>query len=180
MVRVIRKQVVKKTLDLLRDVANEKPEEYKSFWAQFGAVLKEGMHYEPQHKDQLVDLLRYESSRGEGLVSLKEYVERMPEEQTAIYYGIGPSLQMLESSPHLENLRQRGFEVLYMVDTIDEWAVKTLGTYEEKSLVSAMASDLELADTDEAVVTLERLIADFPESERAASAQERLTRHGLR
>ena len=143
-VQTMRKQVVKKTLDLLDDVAENRPADYLEVWANYGAVLKEGLHFEPEHKDRLVKLIRYESTKGEGLVSLADYVERMPEGQDKIYYAYGPNRKLLENSPHLEVLKNRGYEVLLMTDGIDQWAVSALAEYEEKPLVSAMTAELDL------------------------------------
>jgi len=149
-VRLMRKQVVKKSLDLLQSIADEKPEAYAELWAHYGNILKEGLHYEPQHKERLAKLVRFGSSKEEGLVSLTDYVERMPEEQPAIYYAIGPSRAQLESSPHLEVLKAKGWEVLYMVDTIDQWAVQSLDEFNEKKLVAATDAELDLGkDGDE-------------------------------
>ena len=121
--KVIRKQVVKKTLDLLESIAADKPEDYAKIWDTYGKVLKEGLHYEPDFKQRLSKLIRYESSAATGLTSFEAYVERMPEGQNAIYYSLGASRQLVESSPHLEGFRKKGYEVLYMTDPIDQWAV---------------------------------------------------------
>jgi len=88
--------------------------------------------------------VRYESSKGEGLVSLAQYTSRMAEGQSALYYAIGPSKQMLQASPQLEGLRQRGYEVLFMIDGVDQWAVEGLGEYDGKKLVNAMEAGLKL------------------------------------
>ena len=144
LVQAMRKQVVKKSLDLIADIATNKPEDYKTLWEQYGAILKEGLHFEPKQKDRLIGLLRFQSSKAEGLTSLREYVDRMPEDQPAIYYAIGHSLRQLESSPHLEVLKKQGWEVIYMVDTIDQWAVGALDEFEDRKLVSAMTADLDL------------------------------------
>jgi molecular chaperone HtpG len=143
-VRVIRKQVIKQALDLLDEIAEKRPDDYKALWKNYGAVLKEGVHFDPEYKDRLEKLFRYESSKAEGLTSLAEYVSRMPEGQSAIYYILGPTRRTVESSPHLESLKARGFEVLYMTDPVDEWAVRALSTFGEKPLRSAMDEKLEL------------------------------------
>lgn len=148
-VQTIRKQIIKHALDMLKEVAQERPEDYASLWKSFGPVIKEGLHFDPEFKDRLLPLLRYESSTREGLVSLDEYVEKMPEEQAAVYYALGPNRATVENSPHLESLRKKGFEVLYMTDPVDSWAVENLDAYKEKSFVSAMKAELTLDEEDD-------------------------------
>ncbi len=144
-VRVIRKQVVKQLLDLLDETAKDSAR-YGEFWGTFGNVLKEGLHFEPEHKDRLAPLLRYDSSHGAGLVSLAEYKARMPEGQKAIYYVISESRGLAERSPHTEALRKRGYEVLYMTDAVDSFAVEGLEEFDGLPLVSVTGSDLKLDD----------------------------------
>jgi len=148
-VRAIRKQVVKRTLDLLDELAKDRPEDYQKFWASFGTVLKEGLSIEYEYRDRLSELVRYESSSETGLTSLPEYVKRMGDSQSAIYYIVGESLKAIVASPHLETLRNRGYEVLFMTDPVDEWATDALREYGGKPLVSAMRADLKLNETDE-------------------------------
>jgi len=154
--RAIKKQLVKSTLDMLDTMAEGKPEDYATFWKSFGVQVKEGVAVDWEYKERLAKLLRYASSRaasgegtGDGMTSLHDYVARMPAGQEAIYYVLGESLRSVESSPHLEELRKRGYEVLYMTDPVDEWAAEALRTFEEKPLVSAMRADLKLDETDE-------------------------------
>ena len=149
MVRTIRKQVVRKSLDLLETIASERPEDYKEFWDKYGVVIKEGLHQEPKYKERIAKLLRYENSKEEGLTSLEAYLERMPFSQPAIYYAMGPSRRTVESSPHLEELKKRGYEILYMTDPIDQWVVQGLTEFNDKPLVSAMATDLKLDDGED-------------------------------
>lgn len=146
--RTIRKQVVRKVLDLLDDLATNHTEDYTKFWGHFGRVLKEGLHFEPEFADRIAKLVRFESSKVEGTTSLADYVSRMPEDQKAIYYAMGPNRRTVESSPHLERISGRGLEVLYMTDSIDQWALHGLKEFEGKQLVSAMSAELDL-DTDE-------------------------------
>ena len=151
--RAIRKQVVKKVLDLLDTMAQESPEDYTNAWESYGVVLKEGFHLSPDQSKRLGKLVRFKTSNEEHeWTSLAEYVERMPEGQESIYYVIGESELALASSPHLEALKEKGYEILYMVDAIDEWAVNGLKEFEDKALVSAMKADLNLdapSDGDE-------------------------------
>lgn len=140
-VRTIKKQVTRRVLDLLGKLAEERPADYLEFWKQFGAVLKEGLHFDASYADKLAPLLRYESSASEGHVSLAEYVKRMPEGQTKIYYALGPTRALIAGSPHLEALAQRGYEVLYMTHGVDQWAVDGLREFEGKPLCDAMRED---------------------------------------
>lgn len=147
--KAIRKQVTKQTLSLLDEMAKERPDDYAKFWSAFGVVLKEGLALDHEQADKLGALVRYETSRGEGTTSLTDYVARMPEGQEAIYYISGESKQAVAGSPHTEALRARGYEVLYMTDPVDEWAVVGLGEFAGKKLVSAMRASLPMKETDE-------------------------------
>ena len=156
-VKVIRKQIVKQLLDGLTQLATEKPEDYALFWRTFGAVLKEGLHYEPDQAERLAKLLRYESSASASggaeagaLVSLAEAKARMKEGQKAIYYALGESRRQIESSPHIEGLVKRGYEVLFMTDPVDQWAVQSLREFEGTPLQSASAAELDLGAGEEA------------------------------
>jgi molecular chaperone HtpG len=140
-VRTIKKQVIRRVLDQLTKLATERPEEYLDFWQKFGPVLKEGLHFDASYADKIAPLLRYESSANKGLTSLADYVKRMPEGQTKIYYAQGPSTALLLASPHLEALKKRGYEVLFMTHGIDQWAIEGLREFEGKSLVDAMHED---------------------------------------
>jgi molecular chaperone HtpG len=153
-VRTIKKQVVRHAIDALADMASERPEDYITFWKAFGPFVKQGVATDIEHRDRLAGLLRYESTAGEGLVALADYVKRMKEGQAAIYYAIGESRKGLEGAPHLEGLRRRGFEILLLTDPIDEWAVDTLAKFDDKPLVSVMRADLKLEANEEEKKTL--------------------------
>jgi len=148
-VRTIQKQVTKQSLDMLEAMAKDSPEDYATFWKNYGSVLKEGLHYDPQYKERLAKLVRYASSTGEDMVSLDTYVDRMKDEQPAIYYAQGTSNAVLQASPHLEALKKREYEVLYMTDPIDQWAVSGLTEYRDKPLASATNADLKLDKEDD-------------------------------
>ncbi len=148
LVRVIRKQVVNHSLSMIEDLAGKDAAVFAKFWADFGAVIKEGLHFESEHRDRIAKIVRYESSTQPGLVTLGEYVSRMKEGQKAIYYATGTSRALLDSSPHLEALKKRGYEVLFMTDGVDPFAVTSLEEFEGKPLVSAMDENLDLADED--------------------------------
>lgn len=148
-VRTISKQITKRALDLLDELAAEKKEEYLEFWRAYGAVLKEGLHFSPEYANRIAKLVRFESSKGEGLVSLDEYIERMPEGQESIYYILGANRQLVENSPHLEGLKKKGYEVLFLTDPVDAFAIEGLSEYEGKKLISAMDVDVDLSDGEE-------------------------------
>ncbi|MET0385570.1 MAG: molecular chaperone HtpG [Polyangiales bacterium] len=136
-VRTIKKQVIRRVLDMLTKLASERDAEYLEFWQKFGPVLKEGLHFDASYSDKIAPLLRYESSTDQGLTSLAAYVKRMPEGQTKIYYAQGPSKALLLGSPLLESLKKRGYEVLFMTHGIDQWAIEGLREFEGKKLVDA-------------------------------------------
>ncbi len=147
--RAIKKQTTKRVVDLLEEVAKDKPEDYRTLWSAFGRVLKEGLVVDAEFKERVAKLTRWPSTRGEELVSLDAYVAAMKEGQPAIYYVTGESTKVLEASPYLEALRARGYEVLLMTDAVDTWAAESLATFGGKKLVSAMRADVELPATEE-------------------------------
>ncbi|HEX7477563.1 MAG TPA: molecular chaperone HtpG [Polyangiales bacterium] len=149
-VRTIKKQVTRRVLDLLAKTASEREADYLDFWQKFGPVLKEGLHFDASYADKIAPLLRYESSADKGLTSLADYVKRMPEGQTKLYYAQGASKSLLDASPQLEALKQRGHEVLYMTHGIDQWAIEGLPEFDGKPLVDAMREDTGGADADSA------------------------------
>ena len=146
LVRVIKKQVVNHTLAMIEELAGKDAEVFAKFWADFGAVIKEGIHFESEHRDRIAKIVRYESSTQAGLTTLGDYVSRMKEGQKAIYYATGTSRALLDASPHLETLKKRGYEVLFMTDGVDPFAVTSLNEFEGKPLVSAMDENLELGE----------------------------------
>lgn len=144
----IKSALVKRVLDLLDDMAESRPEQYAEFWKTFGSVLKEGLVEDPAHQGRIARLLRAASTREpEGAtVKLADYVARMPEGQKSIYYLTADSLTAAKSSPHLEGFAKRGFEVLLLVERIDEWVVAHLHEFEGKPLKSVAQGAAELDD----------------------------------
>ncbi|HVY38213.1 MAG TPA: molecular chaperone HtpG [Polyangia bacterium] len=145
-VAAVRAQIVKRVLNLLAEMAKDRPEQYVEFWNAFGPILKEGLALDgdDEYKRTLTELVRYESTHGKGLTSLAEYVARAPAGQDAIYYIYAPSKVAVAGSPYLEGLLVKGYEVLFMTDPVDEWAVGGIGEFEGKRLISAMRADLPL------------------------------------
>ena len=135
----IRSNSVKKVLDKLETVAKNK-EKYSEFYEQYGRLIKEGVYQDFEHKDALTDLLRYSSTKDESLVSLKEYVGRMKDDQKSIYYITGQNQISLRSSPLLEMYEKKGIEVLILDDEIDEIVISSVPKYDEKELKSVNRS----------------------------------------
>jgi molecular chaperone HtpG len=143
----IRKWLTKKVLDSLEEMQKNESGKYSEFWKQFGRVVKEGPSIDFDNKDKVIALCLFESSAdAEKLTTLKQYIERMKPDQTSIYYITGPSRKAVENSPHLEAFKQKGFEVLYMVDPVDEMLMQWLPEYEGKKLKSIAKGVADLAD----------------------------------
>jgi molecular chaperone HtpG len=146
-VEAIRSGLTKRVLDTLTKLASDEPEKYKTVWKEFGAVLKEGLAEDRVNRDKILPLLRFASTREEGnepSVSLKQYVERMKEGQERIYYIISDSIESARASPYIEQLKDRGIEVLLLGDRIDEWVMGQIDDFEGKKFKDAVRGDLEL------------------------------------
>ena len=147
--KIMRKNIVKKCLEMFAEIA-ENQEDYKKFYEQFSKNLKLGIHEDTANRTKIADLLRFNTTKsGDDLISLKEYIARMKEGQNSIFYITGESKAAVSTSPFLEGLRQRGYEVLYLVDPIDEYMVQQMKEYDGKKLVSCTKEGLDLDDTEE-------------------------------
>jgi molecular chaperone HtpG len=143
----IRKNLIKKILDLLKNMDKEK---YESFYQEFGAVLKEGIHSDHDKREKIAALARYKTTRSQDKwVSLDEYITNMQPGQKDIYYITGDNLSALANSPHLEKLKEKDYEILLMTDPVDEWVTQSLTEYQGKTLKSAEKGDLDLDKTDD-------------------------------
>jgi len=132
--KVIRKNIVKKCLEMFIEV-NENKDDSKIFYDQYSKNIKLGIHEDSQNRAKLADLLKYKSSRSpDDYTTLKEYISRMKTNQSGIFYITGESQKGIENSPFLEKLKQRGYEVLYMTEPIDEYCVQQLKEYEGKKI----------------------------------------------
>ena len=142
---------IEKTIknELTKMLKNDR-EKYEKFWEGFGVQLKFGAYSDyGMHKDVLQDLLLFNSSNDNGkLVTLEEYVSRMPESQKEIYYATGTSISAIEKLPQTEKVLDKGYEILYLTENVDEFAIKVINTYKEKTFKSVTAGDLDL-DTEE-------------------------------
>jgi molecular chaperone HtpG len=187
----MRSGLVKRVLDELEKKAKKAPEEFETFWDNFGSVLKEGIYEDFENRDRILSLCRFRSTAGDGLTTLEEYVARMKEGQDAIYTINGEQLDGLRRSPQLEGFKAKGVEVLLLTDPIDEFWIPAVGTFQEKPFKSAASAGADLGKVaagdgdgetkpeDEKPGGLDRLIASFKatlgESVKDVRASERLT-----
>jgi molecular chaperone HtpG len=147
-IRLIRTSVVGKLLGALKTMKKKKPDDYTGFFQQFGRVLKEGIHSDFENHDKLKDLLLYPSTSTDDntLVSLRDYVDRMPSDQDELYYLTAENLESARHSPHLEIFASKSFEVLFFTDPVDEWVADRLTDYDGKKLRAIDRGDIDLGD----------------------------------
>jgi molecular chaperone HtpG len=149
-VQAIRKYLVRRILAALKEMKEQRAEKYRTFWAEFGAVLKEGLLGFEEGQDKLLELVMASSTEGAEPVSLGDYVARMKEGQPAIYYLTAVSREAAERSPHLEAFRARGYEVLFFLDPIDELWLRMRREFEGKTLTSVAQGTVDLGAGDDA------------------------------
>ncbi|KAL1130653.1 hypothetical protein AAG570_011895 [Ranatra chinensis] len=159
--KVIRKNLVKKCLELFEELAEDK-DNYKKYYDQFSKNLKLGIHEDTQNRKKLSDLLRYHTSAsGDEACSLKDYVARMKENQKHIYFITGENKDQVANSSFVERVKKRGFEVVYMTEPIDEYVVQQMKEYDGKQLVSVTKEGLELPEDEEEKKKMEEAKAKY-------------------
>ncbi|WP_227764633.1 molecular chaperone HtpG [Zhaonella formicivorans] len=148
LVSKLRRVLTSRFLKFLNEQSRTETEKYNDFWKKFGIFIKEGLATDFEHKEELLKLLRFESSKTEPgkLISLKEYLDRKTTGQKAIYFLNGPNREVIEASPYLEIFRKKDLEVLYTFDAVDDYVLNQLGEYEGNKFVSADQENLELPD----------------------------------
>ena len=163
-VDTIKKASVKRILSELDKMSKNKPEDYATFWNEFGMVIKEGVVEDFANKDKISNLLRFASTSADSsdqTVSLKDYIGRMNKDQKNIYYVTADNYDAAKGSPHLEIFKQKDIEVLLLSDRVDEWLVANFGEFEELSLKSIAKGDLEDLDSKEDKKKKEKTVKDY-------------------
>jgi molecular chaperone HtpG len=149
-IKAIRNFLVKKVVETLKEMIEKRRERYLTFWTEFGAVLKQGLLDWEEKPDRLLPLLLSQSSNHENdLTTLQEYISRMKEGQEAIYFLTGASRQAVERSPHLEAFREKGYEVLFLTDPVDEVWVERVGPFQDKKFQSVGKGEVDLGSEEE-------------------------------
>jgi molecular chaperone HtpG len=148
---IIRKNIIKKTLDTLADLQKNAPERYETFYENFGAILKEGLREDFENSEKIQNLLLFHSTAldDKQRTTLADYVKRMPEGQTEIYYLTAEALANAKNSPRLEAFRKKGYEVLLLTDTVDEFVIPSLDNYQGKHLRDISKGEVDLESAEE-------------------------------
>jgi molecular chaperone HtpG len=157
--KVIKKNLVKKAIEMFGEIA-ENAEDYKKFYEQFSKNIKLGIHEDSTNRTKIAELLRFHTSKsGDDLISLKDYVSNMKEEQKNMYFITGESKKAVENAPFLERLKKKGLEVIFMTDPVDEYMVQQMKDYDGKKLVSVTKEGLQLEESEDEKKAREELKA---------------------
>ncbi len=148
-IQLIRKRITKKTLDTLGEMKEKESEKYLTFWRELGAVLKEGIFQDQENMQQILDLAYFRSTASEELISLKDYIGRMKEGEESIYFISGDDRSVLENSPHMEAFREKGYEVLFLTDPVDQIWTTSAVDFQGKKFHSVMRGDIDLGSQEE-------------------------------
>ena len=148
-INAIRRRLTKKVLSTIKDLQSERPDDYRTFWGEFGKVLKEGLMRDFDNQETLLQISSFASTHSDDeLTTLAEYVERMKDGQQQIFYATGESRQQILNSPHLEAFKAKGYEVLLLTDTVDEIWLGSVTEFDGKPLQSVAKGEVDL-DTEE-------------------------------
>jgi len=165
--------LVKKVIDFLAGMQSDEPERYRAFYSEFGRILREGTNSDFEHRESLAARLLFPSPQADatgGVTSLTEYIARMPESQSQIYYISGPNAASLARNPNLEIFRKRKLEVLHLTDPVDEIVLSQLGRFDGKEIVSVDSAELKLPEA-----TAGETPADEPKPETSAGFEKLMT-----
>lgn len=158
LIKVIKKKLVRKVLDMIKKIGAEK---YIEFWKEYSTNIKLGLMEDPSNRSRLSKLLRFQSSAGKDLTSLQEYVSRMKPNQSHIFWLAGANRADVENSPFVERLLARGYEVLYMVEAVDEYAISSLPEFDGKKFQNIAKEGFTLDSSDDAKAQLEEFTKTF-------------------
>eukprot|EP00043_Microstomoeca_roanoka_P009944 m.94796 g.94796 ORF g.94796 m.94796 type:complete len:841 (-) comp14741_c0_seq1:2272-4794(-) len=159
LLKVIKKKIVRKALEMIKKL---EPEEFKAFWKQFGTSIKLGLIEDFQNRTRLAKLVRFYSSHEDGeLTSLDDYISRMKKNQENIFFVAGASMEEVKASPFVERLLKRGYEVLYLIEPVDEYTIQNLPEYDGKKFQNAAKEGLQLDDSEAAKQLKEKLEEEY-------------------
>ncbi|CVK19849.1 molecular chaperone HtpG [Sporomusa sphaeroides] len=144
--KLVGKNLEKSILKTLENMLSKDRSKYEKFWNEYGKAIKTGVYADYHSRDKLKDLLLFSSSQSEELTTLQEYTDRMPEQQKVIYYATGKDRSAVERLPQMELLKEKGIEVLYLFDRVDEFSIDALGEYKDKKFQSVSRGNLDLED----------------------------------
>lgn len=158
LIKVIKKKLIRKVLDMIKKLDKDN---YEKFWKEYSTNIKLGVMEDPSNRSRLAKLLRFQSSNGKGITGLSEYVERMKPNQEHIYFIAGSSRTEVESSPFVERLLAKGYEVLYLVEAVDEYCISALPEFDGKKFQNVAKEGFKLSDSEKSKNRFEELKSTF-------------------